>query len=132
MGAAVSVWARRSARRAGKEGEDGGEQRDLGGAAVGLPDGGGAAEPARDGRGHHHRALGRRRPPRRHGRRRRHRRPDGGPGLRRRRRRVAGAGVAERAVLLRQTCTARGASGIQRTTIQSSGMDGWMGMFVPS
>ncbi|KAG2537290.1 hypothetical protein PVAP13_9NG258900 [Panicum virgatum] len=59
----------RSARRAGEEGEDGGEQRDLGGAAVGLPDGGGAAEPARDGRGHHHRALGRRRPPRRHGRR---------------------------------------------------------------
>ena len=43
--------------------------RDLGGAALRLPDGGGAAEPARDGRGHHHRALGRRRPPRRHGRR---------------------------------------------------------------
>ena len=69
MGAAVSVRARRSTRRAGEEGEDVGEQRDLGGAAVGLPDGGGAAEPARDGRGHHHRALGRRRPPRRPGRR---------------------------------------------------------------
>nr|TKV93150.1 hypothetical protein SEVIR_9G206900v2 [Setaria viridis] len=53
----------------GEEGEDGGEQRDLGGAAVGLPDGGGPAEPARDGRGHDHRALGRHRPPRRHRRR---------------------------------------------------------------
>jgi hypothetical protein len=59
----------RSARRAGEEGADGGEQRDLGRAALRVPDGGAAPEPARQGRGHHRRALGRHRPPRRHARR---------------------------------------------------------------
>ncbi|XP_052169558.1 alpha-galactosidase-like isoform X1 [Oryza glaberrima] len=89
----------------GEEGEDGGQQRGVGGAAVGLQDGGAAAEPARGGGGGDHRALGRRRPPRRH--RRRGQGPvaarDGG----RRRRRVDGEDHPRRGAALVQDAPAQ-------------------------